>query len=304
MLLRQLDYFSAVVECGSFTKAARRCYVSQSAISQQVKALEDELGEELLRRTGRRFELTPAGETVLACAHDVHGRIVRMKAELEHSGEADRRELRVGYLNRYEGWEVQGAIAAFTLRRPQIAVTAVAGSHDDLYEMMLSGAIDLAFNDRRRELSDEFENVHLMTCFTFVEVSGANPLALRDRVAVSQLGETPGILIARGEQRAIERDYYRNVLNFPCPFVFAESLEEARMMVAGNRGFLPIESREVPGSPRPAGNVIKRIPLENASGQLRRDYYAFWPASRGSWITKEFARILKDLLDPAPQDIR
>lgn len=300
MLLRQLEYFAAVVDEGSFTKAAKRCFVSQSAVSQQVKALEDELGCELLQRAGKRFSVTPAGEVVLAAAHDVCGRVTRMRFDLEHLGE-QQRELRVGYLSRYGGWEVQGAVAAFTLGRPQVAVTAVPGSHDDLYEMMLSGAIDMAFNDRRRELSDEFANVHLMTCFTFIEVSGANALAQRDRVNVSQLGETPCILIAQGPRRAAERDYYKNVLNFACPFVFADSMEQARMMVAGNRGFLPIEARAGAAVAQPGGTVIKRIPLANASGQLQRDYYAFWLEARGSWATKEFARILKDLLDSQEQ---
>ena len=301
MLLRQLEYFAAVVEEGSFTRAAKRCFVSQSAVSQQVKALEDELGCELLQRTGKRFSVTPAGEAVLAAAHDVTGRITRMRFDLEHLGEQQQRELRVGYLSRYGGWEVQGAVAAFTLRRPQVAVTAVPGSHDDLYEMMLSGAIDMAFNDRRRELSDEFANVHLMTCYTFIEVSGANALAQRDRVSVSQLGDTPCILIAQGARRAAERDYYKNVLNFACPFVFADSMEQARMMVAGNRGFLPVEARAGANVAQPGGTVIKRIPLANASGQLQRDYYAFWLEARGSWATKEFARILKDLFDPQGQ---
>lgn len=44
MLLRQMKYFSAVVDCNSFTEAAEQCYISQSAISQQIQALERNLG--------------------------------------------------------------------------------------------------------------------------------------------------------------------------------------------------------------------------------------------------------------------
>lgn len=62
MLLRRLRYFTAVVECGTFTGAAERCKVSQSAVSQQVAALESSLGVSLLEREGRGFRLTPAGE--------------------------------------------------------------------------------------------------------------------------------------------------------------------------------------------------------------------------------------------------
>lgn len=293
MLLKQLEYFAAVVDCNSFTQAAKRCFVSQSAISQQVKALEEELGQELLHREGRRFSLTPAGEIVLAAARDLLARADRMRFDLEHLSDTQHHELRVGYLSRYGGWEVPSAIAAFNVRHPQVTVTATSGTHEDLYEMLLSRAIDLAFNDRRRELSDAFANELLMTCYTVVEISEANPLAHQDTIMVSQLGDTPCILIASPEQRTTERDYYRNVLNFPCPFLFAASLEEAHLMVAGNRGFLPLEVREPAGA---SGGVIKHIPLMNASGQLKRDYYAFWPLARGSWMVKEFARILASLL--------
>lgn len=62
MELRQIHYFIEVVDQGSFTRAAEACFISQSAISQQVKALEDELGLPLLLRQGRNFSLTTAGD--------------------------------------------------------------------------------------------------------------------------------------------------------------------------------------------------------------------------------------------------
>ena len=54
MLFRQMKYFAAVVECSSFTEAAERCYISQSAISQQIRSLEKELGVELILNDQRR----------------------------------------------------------------------------------------------------------------------------------------------------------------------------------------------------------------------------------------------------------
>lgn len=62
MLLKQMKYFVAVVDCNSFTEAAEACFISQSAVSQQIQALEKELGVKLLHREHRRFFLTPAGE--------------------------------------------------------------------------------------------------------------------------------------------------------------------------------------------------------------------------------------------------
>ena len=62
MLFRRMKYFSAVVECGSFTAAAKSCGVSQSAISQQIAALESSMGVTLIERSGRGFRLTTAGD--------------------------------------------------------------------------------------------------------------------------------------------------------------------------------------------------------------------------------------------------
>ncbi len=60
-MLKQIKCFHAVVRAGSFSEAAEQCYISQSAISQQVQALERELGVKLLKRENRHFSLTPAG---------------------------------------------------------------------------------------------------------------------------------------------------------------------------------------------------------------------------------------------------
>ena len=61
MLLKQLEYFNLVCDQKSFTEAVNLAFISQSAISQQIKTLEQELGVDLLHRQGRSFTLTPAG---------------------------------------------------------------------------------------------------------------------------------------------------------------------------------------------------------------------------------------------------
>ena len=55
MLLKQMKYFITVVDCHSFTEAAEQCFISQSAISQQIKSLEKELGIRLFERNKRQF---------------------------------------------------------------------------------------------------------------------------------------------------------------------------------------------------------------------------------------------------------
>lgn len=79
MLLRQIKYFVTVVDTGSFTEAAEECFISQSAISQQILPLEKELGVQLLVRSTRRFTLTEPGNTCTATAKNCSAKLKNLK---------------------------------------------------------------------------------------------------------------------------------------------------------------------------------------------------------------------------------
>ena len=70
MDLQQLKYVVAVAELGTFTRAAERCFVVQSALSHQIAKLEQELGARLFHRTSRSVALTPAGAALLPAARE------------------------------------------------------------------------------------------------------------------------------------------------------------------------------------------------------------------------------------------
>lgn len=109
-MIRQIRYFQAVVRNNSFSEAAEECYVSQSAISQQIQALERELSFDLLERKNRKFTLTPAGEyfykksLVLIADFEL---MCREASKLSNDGEA---ALKIGYLRCYSGREFHLAL--------------------------------------------------------------------------------------------------------------------------------------------------------------------------------------------------
>ncbi|HMN94199.1 MAG TPA: LysR substrate-binding domain-containing protein [Hydrogenophaga sp.] len=88
MEIRQLRYFVAIADCGSFTKAAERVYVAQSALSHQLAQLEDELGVRLFSRSRRGVELTEAGQRFLPHAVSILRQVDEAVASARHRSEA------------------------------------------------------------------------------------------------------------------------------------------------------------------------------------------------------------------------
>ena len=118
------------------------------------------------------------------------------------------------------------------------------GNHEELYALLRTGRVDLVLNDQRRAFSQEYVNLILTTCRSLVEVSARSPLAQLERISPEQLKDVPCILIASPAQRETEQAYYQQVVGFSGEFLYAENLEEARLMVIGRRGFLPVEGVE------------------------------------------------------------
>jgi len=290
-MLKQIKYFVTVVKCNSFTEAAEECYISQSAISQQIRALEDELGVKLICREKRKLSITPAGEyfyhqslILLDEAEKLCQETVRLDKENNH-------QTRIGYLKCYGGQELQHAIAIFTEQHPYTGIHIVNGTHEELYDLLRSGEVDLVLNDQRRAFSSEYENFHLYSCYCYTEISNRNALSALDKVTMDDLKRIPCILVASKEQQENEKDYYQNILGFIGSFLFVDNLEEGRLMVAGNKGFMPVEG--VTNIPQ-VGVIMTRLPLFRNDVQIQHDYYAFWKKNNGNNDIESFAKILHD----------
>ena len=291
MLLRQIEYFQAVVESNSFTLAAERCNVSQSAISQQIKALEDELGAALLVRQKRKFSLTSAGKLFYKRSLVLTADLERMCRETVRAAHGGGERLGLGYLKGYGGAEFDRAVAGFTRQYPDVQLDIISGNHEDLYDALRFGSVDLVLNDQRRAFSEEYVNVLLTASPCYIALSSNDPLSRLDGIEIADLKNTPCILVASKEQQENERTYYRDVVGFCGGVLFADNLREARVMLAANRGVMPIEGV---GAGEWFGSALKRVPLLRAGEQIRRNYCAFWKKENACAHTVVFADILKE----------
>src|SRR4051812_7692515 len=96
MEIHQLRYFVAVVDEGSFTRAAERVFVSQSGVSAQVRQLERELGQPLLDRSDRRVRTTDAGEAILPFARSALAAVDGIREAADDVAGLVRGSVRVG----------------------------------------------------------------------------------------------------------------------------------------------------------------------------------------------------------------
>lgn len=293
MLYRQMRYFISVVDNNSFTEAAEQCYISQSAISQQIQALEKELGVQLLIRENRKFSLTSAGEYFYQRSKAILEEVEEVKRETVKIGDDPELKLRIGFLRCYSGQELHQAVAEFSEKYPEVSISIVNGTHEELYDHLRFGTVDLVLTDQRRAFSDEYVNFQLLRCGCYVEISTRNSLSGQEYVRLQDLRSTPCILIASKEQQNAEQEYYKNTLGFYGSFLFAGNLEEGRLMTVGNRGFLPIESV---GTLPPPVPTIRRLPLMQNSTQLTRNYCVFWKKTQTNEYIEAFAELLRGLL--------
>ena len=289
-MLNQVRYFQSVVRLGSFTAAAEECNISQSAISQQIKALEQELGIALLERTKRKFTLTPAGEhfykksLILVADYD---RLVQETVRLDRK---DHAELRIGYLKNYAGHALQNAVSHFSEKHPDVIVQLIGGSHEDLYEALLSDKMDLAMSDQRRAFSDSYVNLSLARIGCCVEIASRNPISALESVSPEDLKNTPCILIASKKQQKTEQTYFNEIMGIQSDFLFANSIDEARLMAVQNNGYSLIDE-----DAERVGNTATRIPLCRRKKPISQHYCAFWKTDNSGYYVEEFAEILKDI---------
>lgn len=288
MLFRQMKYFITVVEAHSFTEASYTLQISQSAVSQQVKALEEELGVPLLIRQNRTFRLTPAGEYFYRHGKELLQEIDAFQKETRRLGEDRELQLRLGYLNNYCGSELYETIAAFSAQYPEVTIHIFNGTHEDLYQALHDEKADMVLNDQRRAFSDAYENDVLATGVLYAEISRQNPLSRQDHLPLEDLRRISCILVASAEQEQTEQTYYTGTLGFAENFLFARTLEDARLLVASNRGYLPIETFSAAA---PGGTASVRLPLYQGGKPLLRHYCLFWRKDNSTYYVEEFASL-------------
>ncbi|WP_327267494.1 LysR substrate-binding domain-containing protein [Streptomyces sp. NBC_01218] len=144
MHFQQLAYFVAVAEARHFTRAAEAVHVSQPSLSQQIRALEKELGAELFSRARGNIALTDAGETLLPLARRILADADRARREVQELVRLRRGRIRLGATPSICTGLLPDVLRAYHDRHPGIELRLEEGGSHDLVRQLARGALDIA----------------------------------------------------------------------------------------------------------------------------------------------------------------
>jgi DNA-binding transcriptional LysR family regulator len=267
MDVRQLDMFRAVAEEGGFTRAAQRLRVSQSAVSRQVKLLEDELGATLLHRTGKGVTVTGQGELLLKAANRIHRDLQDVAWEISETQKLQRGLLSLGGGMTVCMYVLPRLLKKFRTLHQDVELRVTSGTSEAILRLVRNHQVDLGLLTLPIVASDL--EVHPVLKEEMVVVTAPrHPLARERAVEPRSLGRYPFILFERGSNTRKMLDEFFLEQEIPADVAMeTENVEIIKAMVASGLG-------------------ISIIPYAAIARDLRSGRFA-WTRIRGPRLYRE-----------------
>jgi len=203
---RLLRYFAAVAAEGNLTRAAERLFVSQPALTKQIKQLESQLGVRLFTRSRAGMTLTAAGQALAGRTPDVLAGWEQALRETRAAASHAARVLRVGFMSSAANEATQPIVAAFGRRRPGWRVDLQQAAWSDPTAGLASGDVDAALLRLPFPGQGVVRVEVLLTEPRWVALPAAHPLAARDQISFHQLWDEP--FVAATTETGWWRDYW------------------------------------------------------------------------------------------------
>ncbi|MBX3738213.1 MAG: LysR family transcriptional regulator [Candidatus Didemnitutus sp.] len=202
MEIYQLRYFAAVAETGNFTKAASRSFISQPSLSQQILNLEEELGQTLFHRLGRKVSLTPAGELLLERAHRIIAEADDAVRELKEDP-AQGHRVSVGVIPTVAHFFLPAILAYCRANEVKLHLQTREDFRPTVVQAVLDGDLELGVvplpvNEPRIETSMLFSEPLLLA------IAADHPLATAPNVTLEDLRDQDFIMLGTGSSTATQ----------------------------------------------------------------------------------------------------
>ena len=199
MELHQLRYFCAIVETGSFSRAAQRTNVSQPSLSQQILKLEDELGTRLFDRLGRSVRLTEMGQVLLPRARAVLHELEAARSDVVERKASVSGSICIGVIPTIAPYFLPPILASFSRKRPQARISVVEEITPLLLERLRAGSMDVAIVAVPLGIrGNEFQSFPLMSEKLYAVLPKQHALAKRRAISLGDLQNEPFLLLRDG----------------------------------------------------------------------------------------------------------
>lgn len=262
--IERVRYFLSVAQTLSFSQTAKDCYVSQTAVSQQIAQLERELGVTLFFRQNKKVCLTPAGKHLLPMAEKLYDDYIAMISDMERTYRRPD-NLTLAISGNYEAQLLAVAIPTFRELFPDTVILAKKLPMEQVIRSFEEGAFDLVF-----ALTGDFESkdalsIEVLHGVMGVAVSVNHPFAARRSILTTELPRYPFVLPRNKPGLKAPAQMLAWVRALGCDendILWADTIEEQQFMVSVNQGIsilpdyiispgvrvLPMEDAQVPYS--------------------------------------------------------
>jgi DNA-binding transcriptional LysR family regulator len=302
--LRQLRVFAAVARNLSFTRAARELHLTQPAVSQQVKQLEEEVGLPLFEHIGRKVHLAPAGVELLRYTDQAIELLRQAGETLAAMRGLKRGVLKLGAVSTAK-YFAPSLLSTFRPAYPEVSIQFAVGNREEIIHQLAANEIDLVIMGRPpRELetiAEPFAKHPLV-----IIASPTHPLATKRRIKLSQLATESFLIreVGSGTRASMERVFRDRGVPIQVSMEVSSN-ETIKQAVMANMGISFISSHTV-GLEIASGKLIV---LDVVGLPLIRDWYVIHlrdkrlapiPAAFRAFLLEQGARIIEKAIGELP----
>ncbi|HZC19133.1 MAG TPA: LysR family transcriptional regulator, partial [Rubrobacteraceae bacterium] len=240
MLLRQMECFLAVARLGNVSRAAEEMYLTQPTLTARIKALEDELGDQLFVRTSRGMRLTEAGKEFIPYAERCVASLEEGRQRLRELRDASGGRLALGTSPGVGTYALPAILERFTAEHPRVSVSVRTGHSEDVMKMVLKEEVQLGL---AREVSHpEVESMQLYEDELVLVVDPQHRFTEKGSAELAEVGREQLILFDYASSYyELTQSLFKNAGIREFPAIELDNIEAAKRMVEHRLGvaFLP-----------------------------------------------------------------
>ena len=263
--LRQLQFFIAAAEAGSVSGAARALSISQSSVTEAIRALEDDLGVALFDRQARGLLITHKGSAFLRHARQILEDVAIARTAFRDEGEAMTGRLSLGVTSLVAGYVLSDILSRFRRAYPQVELSVIEDNGEYLQHLLIGGELDVAVlltSSVKDRLALHVETLLVSPYRLWLPLGHA--LAQQEAIALDELAGQPLIQLMVDEIEESTKSLMQSLAVKPQIAFRTRSVEAVRSLVATGAGLAILPSLVY----RPWSLEGDRIGIRDVSGDL------------------------------------